>query len=334
MKTTKVVLMGIGPLGQKIAGYISERDNPEIVGAIDMDPAKTGKTLKEVCPLIENSKSGSVIISADVRQVMEQGKPDVVLLATVSSLERLLPQIESLAGYGAHIVSTCEELSYPWLTQPGISEKIDKLARDNNIAILGTGINPGFLMDYLPVALTGVCQKVESIAVSRVQDATTRRVPFQKKIGAGLTIEEFDRKKAEGTLRHVGLTESMHMIAARLGWSFDRTEDVITPILAENPEQMGDFIIQPGMCRGVQQIGRLFDGDKELIRLTFKAAIGMANPADTIEIKGNPNILQTIPGCVNGDVGTSAIVINAVRSIIAAQPGLRTMLDIPVVSFS
>ncbi len=334
--------VGLGPLGQKIASYVVERSGMEIVAAVDPAPDKAGKNLSELCSL---NKDLGIKVSADIKSVIkENNKPNVALLATVSSLQRIVPQIEEIAKYGINVVSTCEELVFPWDTQPELARRLDEIARKYGISVLATGVNPGFLMDFLPIALTGVCQEVESIKVSRIQDASFRRVPFQKKIGAGLTLEEFEEKKKTGTLRHVGLTESIQMIARRMGWKLDKTEDILTPI---NPSptsgERGSILrIEPHsvnekkggeIATGVQQIGKGYVNGDEKITLLFRAAVGEKNPRDTIEIKGIPEITSTIAGGINGDIATCAIIVNAIMAIMNVSPGLKTMTDIPVVSF-
>ena len=322
MKRIKIIPVGLGPVGQKIVKYVVERNGLEIVAAVDPAADKAGKKLSELCGLNEDS---GIKISDDMKSaVKENNKPDVALLATVSSLQRIIPQIEEIAKYGINVVSTCEELVFPWATQPELARRLDEIAQKYGISVLATGVNPGFLMDFLPIALTGVCQEVKSIKVSRIQDASIRRVPFQKKIGAGLSLDEFEEKKKTGTLRHVGLTQSMQMIARRMGWKLDKTEDILTPIMAESAR----------MVTGVQQIGKGYVNGEEKITLFFRAAIGEKNPRDTIEIKGIPEITSTIAGGINGDVATCAIIVNAIKSIIDTSPGLKTMTDISLISSS
>jgi len=320
MKRIKIIPVGLGPVGQKIVKYVVERKGLEIVAAVDPAADKAGKKLSELCGLNEDS---GIKISDDMKSaVKENNKPDVALLATVSSLQRIIPQIEEIAKYGINVVSTCEELVFPWATQPELARRLDEIAQKYGISVLATGVNPGFLMDFLPIALTGVCQEVKSIKVSRIQDASFRRVPFQKKIGAGLSLMEFEEKKKTGTLRHIGLTQSMQMIARRMGWKLDKTEDILTPIMAESA----------GMVTGVQQIGKGYVQGEEKITLLFRASIGEKNPRDTIEIKGIPEITSTIAGGINGDVATCAIIVNAIKSIIDTSPGLKTMTDISLIS--
>lgn len=324
----RVVQMGLGPIGNKATIYLAERPQFQIVGAVDVDPAKAGQdvgVLAGLAPL-------GVAVTADLGSVLSGGNVDVVLLTTASSLIKVEKQLAAILPYGVNVVSSCEELSYPWLTHPEIAARIDALAKANNVSVLATGVNPGFLMDFLPMAMTGVCRSVNKVTVERIQDATFRRIPFQKKIGAGLTLEQFDQKIADGSLRHVGLTESMHLIAAKLGWKLDHTEDNISPIVAEQDVKTEYLDIKKGMALGVQQIGRAVAGDQELIRMVFRAAIGEPETKDRIIIDGSPAIDSCIKGGVNGDVATCAILINSIPVTVNARPGLRTMADIEPVS--
>lgn len=323
--------MGLGPIGNKATIYLAEKPQFQIVGAVDVDPAKVGQdvgVLAGLAPL-------GVTVTSDLDSVLSGGKADVVLLTTASSLVKVEKQLAAILPYGVNIVSSCEELSYPWLTQPEISARIDALAKAHDVSVLATGVNPGFLMDFLPMAMTGVCRSVNKITVERIQDATFRRIPFQKKIGAGLTLEQFDQKIADGTLRHVGLTESMHLIAAKRGWKLDHTEDNISPIVAEQDVKTESMEIKKGMALGVQQIGRALAGGEEVIRMVFRAAIGEPETKDRIIIDGSPSIDSCIKGGVNGDVATCAILINSIPVAVNARPGLRTMADIePVACFA
>lgn len=323
-KVLRVVQMGLGPIGNKVTQFLAERSSIQIVGAIDSDPVKEGQdigTLAGLSPL-------GVKVTSDLSQTLSHNDVDIVVLTTTSSLSKTYEQLVKLLPYGVNIVSSCEELSYPWQTNTELAKKIDKLSKENNVSVLGTGINPGFLMDFLPIVMTGVCRNVHKVTVERIQDATFRRIPFQKKIGAGLTVNEFHNKVKEGTLRHVGLTESVNLIASSLGWKLDSTEDIISPIIAERQVKTESMVVEPGEVLGVQQIGRgLMDGE-EVITMVFRAAIGEPNARDRIMIDGTPAIDTTIKGGVNGDVGTCAILVNAIPAVVNARSGLRTMADI------
>ena len=324
----RIVQIGLGPLGQKTVQFISERKGLKIVAAIDPDPEKAGQDLGKLCGL----KSLGLKVQKDLKSVLKDKKADVAILTTVSNLKTVEKQVAEIAQAGLSIVSTCEELSFPWQTQPRIAQRIDKLCKKYRVACVGTGVNPGFLMDYLPSVLTSVCQKVNKIKITRVQDASQRRIPFQKKIGAGLTPAQFKAKAAEGTLRHVGLVESMHMIARSLNWKLDRTTESLKPVMADHVITTGYVEIAKGIARGVEQIGRGYFGKEEVIQLHFRAAVGERNSVDIIEIIGNPNLTSIIPNGVNGDIATCAITINAIHAILTAAPGLKTMLDLPVPS--
>ncbi|MCE5241739.1 MAG: dihydrodipicolinate reductase [Syntrophobacteraceae bacterium] len=324
----KVIQYGIGPIGMRMVDHLAERSIFEIVGAVDTDPAKIGKELGQLSGL---AGSLGVKVSGNAAELMQRTQADVVVLTTNSSLERIKPQILEIVASGKNVVSSCEELVYPWLTQPGISAEIDEAARKNDVSVLATGVNPGFLMDFLPLALTGVCRRVNRVRVERIQNAEYRRLPFQKKIGAGLTLEEFEARRKEGILRHVGLTESIHMIAAGLGWRLDRVEEVLSPIVAERRLVTPDLTLEPGLAAGVRQVGRGVKNGEEVITLDFIAAVGQPDPREHIVIEGVPAIDMGIKGGVNGDVATCAILTNAIPVVRGAAPGLRTMADVRVV---
>jgi 4-hydroxy-tetrahydrodipicolinate reductase len=322
----KVIQVGVGPLGQKVVNYALQRKGIQIVGAVDPAPQKAGKDLGELC----GGKPLGVTVKETLDKALEGKSADIAIVTTLSSLERIEDQITAIAAAGLKIVSTCEELSYPWQSSPQIAARIDEACKKNEVTCLGTGVNPGFLMDYLPAVLTSVCQKVENIRVTRVQDASARRIPFQQKIGFGLTDSQFQQKKTEGTLRHVGLPESVNMIAASLNWELDRVDETLKPVVAEQEETSGYKSIERGNARGVEQVGRGFVGDEEKITLHFKAAVGEERSYDKIEIDGTPSFTSVIEGGVNGDIATSAITVNALSAVMKSAPGLKTMLEIPV----
>jgi len=319
----KIIHLGLGPLGQKIIKFALERPFIRIIAAVDPAPDIAGRDLGEVCGL----EKMNLVVNPDLVTALKIAKPAVALVSTVSSLKKLEPQVIELAKAGLHIVSTCEELSFPWKTQPQIAKRIDEVCRENNVACVGTGVNPGYLMDFLPSVLTGLCQRVDQVKVHRVQDASSRRVPFQQKIGAGLTLPQFHEKVTAGTLRHVGLTESAHMIAHHLGWKLEKVTEDLNPVIAEKDIVGGYIPITRGLACGVAQVARGFMNRKEVILLQFRAAVGEPESFDRIEIKGVPDVVSTIAGGVNGDIATCAITINAIRSVVNSRPGLRTMVD-------
>jgi len=329
MKKIKILLVGIGPVGQKIARFIVKRQSLEITGAVDIDPEIAGLDIGKLC----DADIPPLTISGTVDEAIVITHPDVTILTTVSEIKEAEQQIIDLLEYRIPIVSTCEELSFPWESNPEISKRIDQIAWKNKTAVVGTGVNPGFLMDSFPIHLTAVCQHVDSIRITRIQNPVNRRIPFLKKIGAGLNIEDFEIKKQSGTLRHVGLQESVQMIAGRMGWEIDQYNETLDPVIAESNIINERIRIQAGNARGVSQVAKGFYQGKEKIRLVFIAAVNEPDPNDTIEIFGEPNIKSSVPGGIDGDLATAAITINTIPQILKIKPGLHTMADLPVVSY-
>jgi len=324
-----ILQVGMGPLGIKIAQHIHAKRSMKTIAALDINPELKGQSLSS---MVENY-DGNAKIYSSIDDLDNVADINVIVLSTSSGLKAIAGQIEQLSALGKPIVSTCEELSYPWDTDNDTSTKIDNMAKEKGIAVVATGVNPGFLMDALPTMLTAVSESVDKVEVNRIQDAVTRRVPFQKKIGAGLTLDEFDEKVAAGTLRHVGLTESMHFIAARMGWKLDHTEDVISPIVTDKTIESPAMTINKGDAMGVRQIGRgLVNGD-EKIKLTFEAAVGSGVSYDEVVISGSPSITSRIEGGVHGDIATCSIVLNVIPVLMKTNPGLKTMSDLALVSY-
>jgi 4-hydroxy-tetrahydrodipicolinate reductase len=301
------------------------------VGAVDIAEDKIGKDLGEILGLEE--KLG-VKISENVDSVLTKVKADVAIHATSSFLKDTYQQIASIIKHGVKVISTCEELTYPYYTEPELAKKLDSLAKKHNATVLGTGINPGFLMDTLIITLTGVCQKIEKIEAVRVMNAGTRRLPFQKKIGAGLTVEEFRQKIENKQITgHVGLQQSIAMIADALAWKLDKiTAEPVEPVIAKNPVKSKHIEVKAGKVAGLKQKAKGVMKNREVVVLDFQAYIGAEEEYDTITIDGVPNIKQKIQPCVHGDIGTIAMVVNSISKVLKAPSGLLTMKDLPVPS--
>jgi 4-hydroxy-tetrahydrodipicolinate reductase len=326
----RVLHFGLGPIGLGIVRLVAERRGFRIVGAVDIDPGKVGRDLGEVAGL---GRQLRVRVSADARKAIKASSPDVAVLCTQSSLKDILPQFETVLKGGVPIVSTTEELAYPTRRNMRYARKIHELAKKHKVAVLGTGVNPGFAMDVLPITLTAVCERVEAIHVSRVQDARMRRLPFQKKIGAGLTPEQFRQKVEEGTVRHVGLAESISMIADAVGWKLDRITDEVLPKVAESTVASDFLAVDPGYVCGLLQDGVGFRNGEPVITMHMEAYLGAPESYDSVEIEGSPALKMRIAGGVHGDIATTAIAVNSLPKVIDASPGLHTMRDMPIPSF-
>jgi len=330
MEKVKVVSYGIGVIGQKLATHLLEKEGVEIVGAVDINPKIVGKDLGEVLGV----RRLGVKISNDADGVLDDTKPDIVAHTTMSYMRQTYPQFEQILKHGVDVVSTCEELSYPYATKDGAeyAGKLDKLAKKYKAAILGTGVNPGFLMDTLPTFLTSVCQRVDEIYVARQMDAATRRIPFQQKIGAGLSLDEFKAKIARHEITgHVGLEQSIKMIADSLGWELDEIRvDAVEPVVLKKDVASDAIKVPKGHNAGTKQFAYGIVDGKKLITLDFKAYIGAPEEFDAVTIKGVPPINQRISPCVHGDYATIAITANMIPLVVSASPGFKTMVDLPI----
>ena len=258
-QSTRVIQMGLGPIGQRMVQYLAERDGIEIVGAIDTDPEKAGQD----AGTLSGTRELGVPIAASAREGLGC-EADAVILTTTSTFAGLAPQLEDCIRAGKAVISTCEELAFPFDTDADLAARIHELARQHQVAVLATGVNPGFVMDALPIFLTSVCKRVDRILVERWQDASIRRLPFQQKIGAGLSPEEFEEKRRAGRIRHVGFPESIRMIADAMGWTLDRVEDEVEPVVSETSVSSKFIRVAPGHCAGLRQVGRGFSGDAEV----------------------------------------------------------------------
>ena len=323
-------MYGLGPIGAAVARQIVSRKGFLIVGAVDIDRAKIGLDLGEVIGLEKKLK---VRITNDAAGAIKSGKPDVAVLCTGSSLKKVMPQIEGILKKKVAIVSTTEELSYPVGKNRALAKKIDALAKKARVAVVGTGVNPGFAMDALPITLTGICERVDSIRVDRVQDARSRRLPFQQKIGSGLNKEQFAQKVKDGSVRHVGLAESVTMIADAMGWKLDKVTDDIQPKIADKAVESELIAVDPGYVCGIVQDGIGYSKGKPVITLHMEAYLGAPESFDSVTVEGNPRITQKIAGGLHGDIATASITVNSIPKVLRVTPGLRTMADMPIPSW-
>ena len=328
--TIRVMLVGLGPIGAAVARQIVERKGYQLVGAVDIDEHKVGRDAGSV---IDAGRTLRVKVTPDIGKTIKASKPDVAVLCTSSALKSVVDQFEQVLKYRVPIVTTTEEAAYPSRANRRLAKRIDEAARKAKVAVLGTGVNPGFTMDALPIALSAVCERVDSIEVLRVQDARVRRLPFQQKIGAGLTEEQFQRQVDAGTVRHVGFTESIQMIGDALGWTVERITDDVEPKIADRDVASDLLAVDAGYVCGIVQRGVGYVGGQPLIKLRLEAYLGAPEAYESVTIEGSPRIHSRIEGGVHGDIATASMAVNSIPAVIAAQPGFRTMRDMRLPSF-
>jgi 4-hydroxy-tetrahydrodipicolinate reductase len=328
MSAYRVVQVGLGPIGSAVARHVVDRVGLDLVGGVDIDPDKAGLDVGLVIGL---DRSLGFPVTTSLAGTLARTEADVAVHTTGSYLDQIKPQIVAILESGLDVVSTAEELSFPWWDHPKAAAEIDAAARRAGKTVLGTGVNPGFLMDALPLTLTAICQRVDHIAITRVINASTRRGPFQTKIGAGMLVEAFRSKMDAGRLGHVGLPESMAMLFDTLGRKLVCYESEVEPIVADRHMETEHVDVQPGQVMGLRQTARGYAVEGEFAALTFEAALNAENEGDSIVISGRPNLEVTLKGS-NGDVATAAIAVNSVRRVVEAGPGLVTMRDLPLVA--
>jgi len=328
---TRVMIVGLGPIGAGVARQLVARKIFKVVSAVDIDPAKAGRDLGDVIGL---GKKTGVRVGTDLAPAIRKAKPQVAVLCTSSILTKVWPQVETVLKLRVPIVSTAKELAYPWFSNKALARKIDAAARKARVAVVGTGVNPGFAMDALPIALTAICERVDAVRVDRIQDARIRLLPFQEKIGCGLTPAEFAEQVKAFAVRHVGLTESVAMIADALGFELDRITDEIQPKIAEAPVASQFLKVETGRVCGIVQDGVGSVKGKPVIVLHMEAYLGAPETYDHVQVEGSPRLDVKATSGYHGDVATASIAVNTIPKVLAAPPGLHTMRSLALPSFA
>ncbi len=310
----RVAIVGLGAIGREVCKAVCARPGLLLTGVAD--PAFAGRDAGEVA---EVGHLG-VIVAPTASEALAGA--DVVLVLTGSGVVDVLPVVEAAAAHGVDVISTCEDLAYADLATPDLARRLDATARAAGISVVGTGVNPGFVMDRLPLTLAAACVRVDRVRVSRVVDAAKRRVPLRAKVGAGMTVDEFRAGVAAGRLGHRGLRESCALIGLGLGWVFEEIRSTLDPVVDERPG------IPAGRVAGLRQLAAGLRGGEEIVRLDLEMSVGAPDPQDRVVIEGDPPLDVLVRGGTHGDRGTVGAVLSAIPAIIAAPPGLKTVLEL------
>ena len=327
----KVAQFGLGPIGIETLKLAAAKPWAEILGGIDIDPGKIGRSLAEITGIAE-LKGGKVHRSID--ELLADARPDVIFHTSVSKIRAACEQIEPIAARGISVVSSCEELLFPSLRDPVVAARLDETCKKGGARVVGTGVNPGFVMDVLPLCLTGVCREVSAIHVQRVVNASTRRGPLQKKIGSGLAPAEFERLFKEGKAGHAGLKESCALIAHCLGWKITDMTETCAAVVADHDIKTQHVEVKKGQCCGLHQRAEVTIDGKIRLTLDLKMYLDAPNAHDSCQIEGNPVLNMKLDGGVAGDSATVAALVNAAPRILKAPAGLLLMTDIAVPCFA
>ncbi|MCH7999416.1 MAG: dihydrodipicolinate reductase [Chloroflexi bacterium] len=327
----RIIHYGIGAIGAEVVRLCLNRPEIEIVGAIDAHPSKAGLDLGEAA---NAGRTLGITVAYEAEPLLKDVYADVVVHSTSSALTTVYPQLMSIVSAEKSVISSCEELAFPWTRYPEISRKLDRRARETGVRLLGTGVNPGFVMDFLPLVLATACQQVRSIRIERVVDVGTRRMNLQRKVGVGLSVEGFQSGANDGTIGHVGLRESLLMIADTMGWRLDDVAETLEPVIAQGHHKTEYFSVERGYVRGLRQSVRGLSAGREVVRLDLEMSLGVDDPRDVIHIDGTPPIEVRIAGGLQGDQATAAIVTNCIPAVARSRAvGLLSMRDMPVVPY-
>ncbi|MBI4162027.1 MAG: dihydrodipicolinate reductase [Acidobacteria bacterium] len=327
----RVAQVGLGDIGRASCRVAADRRGLRLVGAADPAPGIRGQDLGA---LVGIDLGGKIEVRGSIEELLDDARPQVVIHTTGSRIAAVAPQLEEILSRGVSCVTSAEEMLLPDFRDPQAAARLDEVARRNGAALVGTGVNPGFVLDLLPILMTGACRRVESLRAGRAVDLASRRPALRRKTGVGLTAEEFTEQAAARRMGHVGLLESAALICRVLGWDEGGLQESILPVLARSELKVGDAEVPAGRVRGNNHVVRLERDGRELLFLDLRMVLGEAEPGDWIEIRGEPDLEVRLPGGLPGDLATAAILVNTVPRIAAAPPGLHTILDLPPVRFS
>lgn len=325
MKRTKVAVFGLGPIGLEALKLAAEQPGLEVVGAIDRDPAKAGRSVAEFSGV---AALDGLTIWSSLEELFQETQPDAILHAASSSVPETLAQMRPALEFGVSVASTCEELIFPALQHPELTREYHALCLHTGARVVACGVNPGFAMDVLPLCLTGICRTVDSVRVDRVVDAATRRRPLQEKIGSGQSPAIFQARLDAGTAGHAGLRESLALIAHGLGWKLDQITEQREVVVAQRTIATRHVTVRAGEVCGIRQRASGTGGGVERITLSLQMYLGAENPHDTITIAGDPPLVFTAAGGVAGDTATVASLVNVVPRLLAAPAGLRLLPEL------
>ncbi len=319
----RVIIYGLGVIGRSAAKLVTERAGMELVGAVDCAPAFVGRDAGEVLELGRQ-------LGFNVTDTLAETEADAVIHCTGSSFAGVMPQLQEIVAANLCCVTSCEEALFPRYRYPELAEELNTLCVAHGVGVLGTGVNPGFVMDTLATVSTAVCQRVESVKVLRVVDAGTRREALQRKVGAGMVKEEFEKLVAAGKMGHAGLLESLAFVVAAMGWDGAKLDEKVEPVLTTRAIRTKYVSLLPGQVAGVRQVARAESAGQEVARLELQMYVGAEQPRDEIEIAGVPPVRMVVTGGTPGDLATPAILVNMVPALLTAGPGLHTMATLPL----
>ncbi|MCT4605413.1 MAG: 2,4-diaminopentanoate dehydrogenase [Marinisporobacter sp.] len=333
MENVKVIIWGLGAMGGGMAEMLLKKKGVEIVGVVGRGK-KLGTSMYDYLS-VERGDRPDIKLGAYDKVITEKAA-DVVLLCTDSFTKNAFEKIKFCLEKKINVVSSAEEMAYPQAQEPELAKEMDKIAKENGVTVLGTGINPGLMMDLLVVALTGACEEVDHVTARRVNSLSPFGPAVMEEQGIGITVDTFNKGVEEGTLAgHVGFAESVKMISDAIGWKLsDEVKQSMEPIVSNIYRKSPYAEVQAGDVAGCAMKGYGYvDGELKIEMdhpQQIEPELEGVHTGDYIIIKGTPDINMAINPEVPGGIGTIAMCVNTIPHAINARPGLKTMLDIPV----
>lgn len=335
MENVKVIIWGIGAMGGGIAKMLTKKKGVDLVGGIDRpDGPKIGKNIYDVIPGIEQGNRPDVIVGT-AEEVIKPGAADIVVICTDSFTKSAYDKMVFAMEQGINVITSAEEMAYPKAQEPELAKKLDEIAKKNNVSVLGTGINPGLIMDLLVILWTGCCESVDHIVSRRVNSLSPFGPAVMEEQGIGITVDEFNKRKADGTMAgHVGFAESVMMITDALGWNQTDFKQDMEPIVTDVDRKSPYGFAAAGNVAGVAMKGWGYVDGEMKIEMDHPQQIEPeqvgVHTGDYVEIKGIPPVNMSNTPEIEGGIGTIAMIFNTIPHVINARPGLKTMIDVPV----
>lgn len=333
-ENVKVAIWGFGAMGSGMAKMLLTKKGVDIVGVCDRNPERVGKSIFELLG-VDRGNRPDVIVNAEIDEVIQEKSCDVCLTATDSFTAKAFPRLKHVLEKKINVISTAEEMSYPKAQNPELAAELDRIAKENGVTILGTGINPGLIMDLLVVVLTGCMTDVTEIEAKRVNSLSPFGHAVMEEQGVGITVDEFNKGIEDGTMAgHVGFAESISMIADAIGWEVGKIETQMKPIVTTVDRKSPHGFAAAGNVAGVNMTGQGYvDGQVKINMIhpqQIEPEMEGTFTGDYITLKGSPEVNMNIKPEVEGGLGTIAMCVNMIPQVVNAEPGLKTMLDLPV----
>jgi len=332
MKDVKVIIWGLGAMGSGMADMLLKKKGVEIVGVAGR-AGKVGKSMYDYIQTPRGDRPDVIIGSPE--DVIKEKSADVVLLCTDSFTRTAFDRIKFILEKKINCITSAEEMAYPQAQEPELAKQLDEIAKANGVSVLGTGINPGLIMDLLVVIMTGCCETVDHIVARRVNSLSPFGPAVMEEQGIGITVDEFKKGVETGKLSgHVGFPESINMIADAIGWKVEKVTQSMDPIVTDVDRKSPHGFAKAGDVAGCAMKGYGYIDGELKIEMDHPQQIEPeqvgVTTGDYVIIKGTPNINLVNSPEVPGGIGTIAMCVNMIPQIINARPGLHTMLTLPV----